>query len=125
MKSVVLDTSFILTCTRQKIDFFEKIEFLGMKILVPLQVVKELEGVINSKQKLRFREEAKLALDVLEKEKNNFRKIDLKTKNADLGIIKYSKSHPEIIVATLDREIKRRAHVKKMFIRGKKQLDIL
>jgi len=122
MKKVILDTSFILSAVREKIDFFEDFEQQGFEPLIPKQVIREIEGLLKSK-KLKERDSAKLALMLFEK--NSFRKIDLKTKSVDPGIIKFAKANPEIIVASLDREIKRRTQNPKMVIRGKKKLEII
>ncbi|RLG15972.1 hypothetical protein DRN69_02105 [Candidatus Pacearchaeota archaeon] len=123
MKRVILDTNFILSCIRQKIDFFEEIPLLGLQIIIPEQIIKELKKIIDSKKKLHFKEEAKIALKLLEK--NNFKKIDLKTKNVDTGIITLAKSDKDIIIATLDKEIKTRIQNQKLIIRGKKKLEII
>ena len=40
-----MDSSFILTCVRQKIDFFEEIELKGIQILIPKQVIREIKGI--------------------------------------------------------------------------------
>ena len=115
MKTTLLDTSFILTCIRQKIDFFEELEFQGLKIIIPIQVIKELEG-------LSKKQEAKIALQLLKKQK--FTKTDLKTKNVDSGIIAYANKNKKVIIATLDKEIKDKAENQKLVIRGKKKLEI-
>ena len=47
MKKVLLDTNFILTAIRNKIDFFEEIKLIGMKIAVPKQVVAEIKIIYN------------------------------------------------------------------------------
>lgn len=117
MKQTLLDTSFILSCIRNKIDFFEEINLMGIKIIIPEQVIKEIKKFENKKT------EAKLALKILEK--NKFQKIDLNSKNTDNGIIKYAKENPELIIATLDREIKRKTTNKKLVIRNKKKLEII
>lgn len=111
MKQILLDTSFILTAVRNKIDFFEQLEHQGFQILIPEQVIRELTAL-----------KGKLALKLLEK--NKFKKIDLKTKNTDNGIVKYSKEH-DIATATLDRELKKRVRGQRMVIRGKKKLEVL
>ncbi len=121
---VLLDTNFILTCVKQKIDFFEEIKFLGLEILIPLQVIEEIDKIANSKQKLHFREDANLVLKLLEKNKTKFKKIDLKIKKVDLGLIKFAKNN-EVIVATLDKEIKNKIKNPKLVIRGKKKLEIV
>ena len=93
MKKVILDTNFILTCIRNKIDFFEDINLMGLQILIPEQVILEIKRISESKKKLRFREEAKLALQLLEKSK--CKRINLKTKNTDNGLSNYSKEHED------------------------------
>ena len=117
MPQTLLDTNFILTCIKQKIDFFEELGFKGLEILIPKQVITELEEL--SKQSLR----AKLALKMLKTGK--FTTIDLKSKNVDQGIITYSKANPRTIIATLDQEIKKKTRNSKLVIMGRKKLEIL
>jgi len=123
MKKVILDTNFILTCIRNKIDFFEEIKFMGIRILIPKQVIKEIKGIINSKKKLHFKEDAKIALKLLEK--NKFKKIDLKTDYVDKGLIRFTEKNKDIIIATLDRELKNKIQNSKLVIRGKKKLRVI
>ena len=123
MKYVILDTNFILSCLRKKIDFFEEIKFMGFQILIPKQVIKEIKGIANSKKKLHFKEDAKLALKLLET--NSFREINLKEKNVDKGLISLAKKKKNIIIATLDREIKNKIQNTKLIIRGGKRLELI
>ena len=123
MKKVILDSNFILTCIKQKIDFFEEIKFMGIKVLIPKQVIKEIKEIINSKKKLHFKEDAKLALKLLEK--NSFKKVDLNTKKVDKGLINFSKENKNVIMATLDKEIKNKIKNPKLIIREKKRLEVL
>ena len=112
MKQVILDTSFILTAVRQKIDFFEQIYLEGMQIIIPEQTLNELKGL-----------NADLALKILEK--NKFELIKVPGKNADSAIIHFSKKNPGVIVATLDRELKNKVKNKKLVIRQRKKLEIV
>lgn len=123
MKQVILDTNFILTCVKQKIDFFEKIPQMGLDILIPKQVIEEIKRVANSTKKLKFRDDAKLAQVILEK--NKFTQIDIRGKYVDRGLIKYAKEHPRLIIATLDKEIKNKTTNSKLVIRGKKKLEVI
>ena len=127
MKKIILDTNFILTCVKQKIDFFEEIKFMGMEILIPKQVINELKKVANSKKKLHFRKDAELSLKLLEKEKNSFKKIDLLKygKNTDKRLNNFAEKNKNIIVATLDRELKNKIKNPKLVIREKKKLEII
>ena len=117
MKTALLDSSFILTCVKQKIDFFEFLENEGIKAVVPEEVLKEISGVAKTK------DYGKTALQVLKK--NKFNKIDLKEKNVDFGIVKYAKKNPTTIIATLDSGIKRKVKNRKLVVRGKKELEII
>ena len=122
MKTVLLDTNIILTCIKQKIDFFDDLEFMGMKILIPKQVIKEIEKLTKSKQKLRFREDAKLALKILEK--NDFQKVDIGKGHVDKRIKLFADEHPEMLVATLDKGLQEKLKNSKIIIREKKRLEI-
>jgi len=122
MKQTILDTNFILSCVKQKIDFFRDIPNIGLEILIPTQVIEEIKRVANSTKKLRFRDDAKLAQVILEK--NNFKEIDIRGKYVDKGLINYAKEHPKLVVATLDRDIKKKVTNFKLVIRGKKKLEL-
>ena len=116
MKQVILDTSFILTCVKQKIDFFEELKFIGLQVLIPVQVIRELKNMKASNN-------AQLALQILDK--NNFEQVDLKIKEVDQGLMQYAQKHSDVFVATLDREIKNKIDNSKVVIREKKRLEIV
>jgi len=117
MRQALLDTSFIMTCIKQKIDFFTYLEEEGFQVLIPTQVITELEGLANSQSS------AKSALKILLEK--SFIKIDLKSNNVDNGIITYANKNSKTIIATLDREIKHSVRNKKLIIKDKKMLEIL
>ena len=117
MKQAILDTSFILTCIKQKIDFIEELKFMGLEILIPNQVIKEIEGLSKTN------ENAKLALKIMQKP--GLEKIDLKGKDTDNAIIIYANKNPKAIIATLDEAIKKKIKNNKLVIRGKKKLEII
>ncbi len=122
MKYTVLDANFILSCIRKKIDFFEKIPLMGMKILIPLQVLDEIKKISFS-GKGKFKEEAKLALTLLRNQK--FKRVDLYTKNVDNGLIKLANENENYIIATLDKKIKNKTQNHNLVIRGEKNLEII
>ena len=93
MKQVLLDTNFILTCVKQKIDFFEKLEFEGLKILIPKQVIREIKGIKT--------QDSELALKLLKK--GEFEEIDIGKGHVDKRIIEFADKNPEVLIATLDR----------------------
>jgi len=119
---VLLDTNFILTCIRQKIDFFNEIELMGMGIIIPKEVIEEIKKIKNSTKKLKYRDEAVISLNLLEIKK--FKTAILNEKIVDKGIVKFAKQNPDAVIATLDRGIKSRIPNKKLIIRGKKKLEI-
>ena len=112
MKQIILDTSFIITAVKQKIDFFEKLESEGFQIFIPDQTIDELLGLGEQ-----------LALHIIEKNKFTLSKIP--GKDADTAIIAFAKKDPEAIVATLDRGLQKKIKNPKMIIRQKKKLEII
>ena len=122
MKKVILDSSFIISCIRQKIDFFEETKFMGLQVLIPTQVINEIEKVANSKKKFHIKKKAELALEILKT--SDFKKIELESEYVDDGLVEFAKKNKSVIVATLDREIKKKLKNSKLIIRGKKKLEI-
>jgi len=112
MKEVILDTSFILSCVKQKIDFFEKLEYEGFRIAIPEQTIDELMGL-----------GAQLALNIVQQHK--FTLIKISGKDADTAIINFSKKNPSAFVATLDVGLKKKILNRKVIIRGKKKVEII
>ncbi len=96
---------------------------MGMQVIIPEQVINELKKIAESKQKAHNKEASVLALRLLGK--NKFKKINLGKGHVDKLIIRFSKENPETIIATLDREIKRRIKTNKLIIQGKKKLEII
>jgi len=121
MRYVLLDTSFIISAVRNKIDIFEELK--EYQILIPEQVIDEIKNIIKSKKKLKFRSQANIALKILKKSK--FKKIDLGKGHVDKLILRFSKEKPKVIIATLDRELQKKLQNPKLIIRGKKKLEII
>jgi rRNA-processing protein FCF1 len=112
MRQILLDTNFILTCIKQKIDFFEEIPLMGIQIIIPKEVIGEI---------IKLKKES--ALSLLSKSK--FKEISISGKIVDNAIIKYARENPGIIIATLDRDIQKKTRNRKMIIKGKKKLEII
>jgi rRNA-processing protein FCF1 len=124
MRQVILDTNFILTAIKYKIDFLDGIKFLGLTPIIPVQVIDELKKIIkSSKKRGKFKDHAEIALKILEKKK--IKKIDLKHTYVDKGILNYSKKHKEVIIATMDKDLKSRTPNRKLIIRAMKRLELL
>ena len=122
MKYAVLDTNFILSCIRKKIDFFELIPQMGMKIVIPLQVMDEIRK-FSRQGRGNLKQEAKLALVLLQNQE--FNRIDLYNKNVDNGLIKLAEKNENYIIATLDSQIKHKTKNPNLVIRGEKELEII
>jgi rRNA-processing protein FCF1 len=104
LRKVILDTNFLIYCSKQKIDYVSEIERImaeGYKIIVPDLVVSELKELSENSKKYSDKEAAKLALKLLDL--NKIEVIELKGKYADEAIRKISKGN---IVATVDRGLK-------------------
>ena len=104
---IILDTNFIISCVREKIDFLDILEF--GKPVIPELVIEELEK-LELEERGKDREIVKLAMKILNKRKSEFRLIKLEKKFVDAGIkVLVDKSFKEgniIGVATLDRGLK-------------------
>ena len=114
MKQVLLDTNFILTGIKQKIDFFEEIPLMGIQIIIPQEVIKELEKLKRIS-----------ALKLLENERDKFQTISLTGKIVDNAIINYAKKNTSVIIATLDEGIQRKIRNDKMIIVDRRKLEII
>ena len=109
---IILDTNFILTCTKMKIDLFSQLEefFPGDGVVLPSRVLDELEKLSEDRElKIKEREAASLSLQILRK--NNLKLLPGGGEVDDI-IIDYATSKRGILVATLDKGIRKQ-------IRGK------
>ena len=126
---VILDTNFLLSCVKQKIDLFEQIEsiFPGAELVVPKQVIEELETLKNRRElKVKERESAYIALQLIEKNIKKIKILEFEG-GADRVIMNYSLSNKNIVVATLDGGIKKhlKNKVKLLSIRSKKRIVVI
>lgn len=105
---ILIDTNFILTCVKQKINLFEQLgeRFAGEKIMIPSNVIEELNKLKDSKKlKMSEREAADLALQLIGNAKMIILNLD---GDVDCSIINYVLKNKEVIVASLDRGIKKK-----------------
>ncbi|MFA5060960.1 MAG: hypothetical protein WC494_01420 [Candidatus Pacearchaeota archaeon] len=122
---VLLDTNFIVACAKQKIDLASAEFFLERKIewIVPIGVVGELEELQMRKDiNIADRNSAKIGLEILNLLEPTY--VELKNPNVDKGISDYLFGK-DIVLATLDKGLKKKVKNKKMVIRGKKKLEIV
>lgn len=124
---ILLDTNFILTCAKQKIDFAEIIDKLTdeeVKWLVPQQVLNELGNIKDKKgASLKDKLAAELSFEILQS--INPKIIELKKNpNVDIAIVNYILG-TKIVLATLDKGLKQRIKNPILTIRGKKHLEFI
>ena len=120
---IVLDTNFILTCVKQKIDFIDGLE--GYELLLPDQVEEELEKLSSDKKKtVKERQLALVSISIVKAFDIKFKKIKLEGKFVDKGLKKLRGK--DFIIASLDREIKKALKGKNKFviIKKRKKLEI-
>jgi len=86
-------------------------------------VIEELKAIAKSKKKLKFRDEAALALRIVDIP--SLSKVVLKTKNVDAGIAMFAKENQDSIIATMDKELKSRIKNQKLVVRAEKKLEII
>jgi rRNA-processing protein FCF1 len=125
---ILLDTNFILTCIRQKIDFASLAEELfdeSIKWIVPQEVLNEL-GQLKDKQGMKTidKNSAELSFDIIQSLKPEVIKLGGNHPNVDIKIVNYLLGK-DIILATLDKGLKERVENKILTIRGKKSLEIV
>jgi len=130
MPEVLIDTNFILNCIENKVDFLERLRGMGFNILVPVEIISELEKISMSQKKLHFREDAKLAIKILNKaiDDNFVKKIELgigENEYADNGIVRFVKKNSSIYIATMDKELKKRLNNSRIVLRAKKKIEIV
>ena len=123
MTEVILDTSFILTAVKAKIDFLNEMKFMGLTPILPIQVIDELKKITSSKKKAKFKDDAELALKILNQ--NKPKEIDIKNAYVDQGIIEYAKNNKEAIIATMDKELKSKLKNRKLVVRAMQKLEVL
>ncbi len=124
---ILLDTNFILTCVKQKIDFVNLAnELFDEKInwIVPQQVLNELGNLKDrAGMKREDKNAAELSFEILQT--INPQIVNLgRNPNVDIGIVNYI-LNTDIVLATLDRGLKNRINNRILTIRNFKTLEII
>lgn len=123
---ILLDTNFILTCVKQKVDFFSIAnESIGEKIkwLIPFEVLAELKD-LSTRKDMRGadKDAAKLGMEMVKLISPEI--VSIKNKNVDQGIVDYIKGK-DIVLATLDKELKKKVKNRVMVIKDVKRVEII
>jgi len=123
---ILLDTNFLLTCAKQKVDFAELIgEQVDEKIewIIPDEVISELIELTKRKElKGKDKDAAKFALFLIEK--LGYEPVRVNNKNVDVGIANFIKG-TNIALATLDKGLKKRVNNTIITISDKRQVQII
>ncbi len=107
---IILDTNFLIYCAKNKLDYVEEIDNLlneNCELVVPMQVVDELEKLKNDKLKKvsgKDKAAADLALQLIDA--NKVKKVKVEGKTVDEVIMNLAEKDKKNIVATLDREMR-------------------
>ena len=120
---ILIDTSFILSCVKEKVDFTS---IKHGRLLLPEQVIKELERIKREGER-KEGENASLALQIIEKNKDKFNIFILEKNNVDAGILKYAEGKSNIAVATIDKKLKRqlKGRARILTLRKRKKIELI
>jgi rRNA-processing protein FCF1 len=120
-REVFLDSSFIISCIRKRIDFIFQLEEQGLKPVVPKEVVEEIKDLRDRPGTSHMdREAVSVALEMIEK--RGVKKISLGKGKVDEGLIRKGKEG--FYVATLDAGIKRNVPKKIVIFSSKGSVGI-
>ena len=125
---ILLDTNFILTCAKEKIDFPSLAdEIIDQKIswVVPQDVVNEL-GVLKDRvgMKVQDRDAAKLGFEMMQNLDAEVVRLPGKNPNVDIKIVNYVMGK-DIVLASMDRDLKSRIDNKILTVRGKNNMELI
>lgn len=111
MKKIYLDTNFLLIPIQFKVDIFDEIERIcdfPKEVLILSNTVDELKKIIDT-QKGKDREAAKVALQIIDKKaKQKSLNITAFSKESEVDDILVELAKDGAIVATQDKELKKR-----------------
>jgi len=121
---ILLDTNFVLTCAKQKIDFPSVAnEIIDQKIewLIPQDVLNEIG---NLKKIPKQKQAAELSFQILQSLNPKIIELKGKNPNVDIKIVNYI-TDKNIVLATLDKNLKSRVKNKILTTRGKNNLELI
>lgn len=126
---ILIDTNFIITCSKNRIDLFSQLEdlFPGDKITIPKQVIFELGKLLEKNKNRKDKQAIEISLKVVETKKHL--SPDLKTDNVDKGILEYLSKLDKSVLGTMDRELKQKArkissNIQFLRIKARKKIEI-
>lgn len=118
---VILDSSFIISCVRERIDFLTQLEEQGFTPIVPREVFQEIKDLrLSNRASREDRLAVDVALEILEKRK--VKKTTLGEGKVDEFLIK--KGQEGIFIATLDNGIKKRIPKKIVIFKAQNRVGV-
>jgi rRNA-processing protein FCF1 len=125
---ILLDTNFVLTCAKQKIDFDAIMNGLTSEEvtwIVPEEVLGELRGLqFGGRIKIKERNAATIGIEIVKDLGVEVVKMSDTKNDVDTKIVNYLKGK-KIVLATLDKKLKSRVKNKILTIRGKNNLKLI
>ena len=126
---IVLDTNFILTCAKQGINFVSLAnELIDEEIIwiIPQDVLNEL-GDIKDRECTNNNDRGAIELGFELIQSISPKIIELKGKNpnVDIKIVNYLLDNKRAVLATLDKDLKKRVKNKILGIKGKSGLVLI
>lgn len=125
---ILLDTNFILTCAKQKIDFASLADNIideEINWIIPQDVLNEL-GALKDRvgMKTKDRDAAKLGFETIQDLDAQIVQLPGKNPNVDIKIVSYI-TDKNIVLASMDKNLKSRINNKILTIRGKNDLELV
>ena len=104
MMKVILDSSFIISCVREGIDFIQQLSEQGFELIAPREVLQEMKDLRNSD---RSSQKDRVAIDVALQlvETKKLKKMSFGQGKVDDFLIQ--KGNEGYHIATLDKLIKK------------------
>ena len=126
---ILLDTNFVVTCVKEKIDFDSQInEITDEKVnwIIPEDVLEEIKDLSQRKGlKILDKRSAEVALDLIRIIDKKEIKLGGNNPNVDVKIANYLNKNKDLVLATLDKGLKKRIKNKILTIRSRKKLEIV
>ena len=118
---VILDSSFIISCVRDRIDFLTQLAEQGFTHVVPTEILQEMKDLrISNRSSREDRLAIAVALEMIEKSK--VKKTTLGTGRVDDFLIK--RGQEGIFIATLDNGIKKRIPKKIVIFKAQNRVGV-
>jgi len=110
MKTIYLDTNFLLIPYTLKVDIFSEIKRImdePYEICILNETLDELKNIIN-KQKSKYKQAARMALQLVEKKKIKQKSLKMIADSKAVDDILVDISDKNTLIATQDRVLKKR-----------------